>query len=398
MPISEIDRPRSFPAFSKYIPTLLAIIYLHPAKALDNKPIETTLNWLSDYGQALKTAVDRQKPVWLQFTGPWCPNCHKMDKESFKNPKIIDHLTKLFVPAKISCDNDAELALSFGFTQLPATVLISPDGKILAKHEGYADPETLAKISSEAGLAMKSGDVKASNVPSEKPLLTEKSDTKADANPQVTSTAPGVIEVAIAEKTAHTLVKQDPHEPPAPEVNQKSDGTLVVESKKPPERPLEPLGEKCPVTLLDDKLEVATDKSVTAVYAGQRYFFASEEAKKRFSVNPERYIPARGGECIVSYVLDRHEKAGSAEFPVIFDDRIFLCSTQIARDSFMQDPSRFADKDVRLAGLCPHCMAAKNSENRGSNLFQIRFGGSRYLFPDRAHMEAFLKSPLKYLR
>ncbi len=394
MNFTEIDRQRSFQFLKKFLSTALAVcIYLPAANGLENKPIESTLNWLGDYGQALKTAVDRQRPVWLQFTGPWCPNCHRMDKESFKNPKIVEHLSKLFIPAKISCENDAELALSFGFTQLPATVLISPDGKILARHEGYADPETLARISNQAGVAMNEKPQEKLEVVSEKALLANKTVEKA-AEDHARHDHP-------SEVLAESKLKKETgaaENPPAPEADVKADGTLVAENKPAPERPMEPLGAKCPVTLLDDKLEMLTNKSITATYAGQRYYFASDEARSRFSQNPERYIPARGGECVVSFVQDRNEKAGSAEFPVIYDDRIFLCATEKDRGSFMQNPAQFADKDVRLAGLCPHCMAAKNSESRGSNLFQIRFGGSRYLFPDRAHMEAFLKSPLKYLR
>ncbi|MFM7317553.1 MAG: thioredoxin fold domain-containing protein [bacterium] len=394
MNFTEIDRQRSFQFLKKFLHAAFAVcIYLPTAHGLENKSIESTLNWLGDYGQALKTAVDRQRPVWLQFTGPWCPNCHRMDKESFKNPKIIEHLSKLFVPAKISCENDAELALSFGFTQLPATVLISPDGKILAKHEGFADAETLARISSQAGVVMNEKEFKPAQDSSEKALLAAKPTDKAtDAHEKAHQTAD-----ALAEAKPESS-KDKPEAAPAAEAALRLDGTLVAENKTAPDRPLEPLGAKCPVTLLDDKLEMLTDKRITASYAGQRYYFASNEARTRFSQNPERYIPARGGECVVSYVQDRREQAGSAEFPVIFDDRIFLCASEKDRGSFMQNPAQFADKDVRLAGLCPHCMAAKNSENRGSNLFQIRFGGSRYLFPDRAHMEAFLKSPLKYLR
>ncbi|MFM7591961.1 MAG: thioredoxin family protein, partial [Isosphaeraceae bacterium] len=196
MNFTEIDRQRSFQFLKKFLHAAFAVcIYLPTAHGLENKSIESTLNWLGDYGQALKTAVDRQRPVWLQFTGPWCPNCHRMDKESFKNPKIIEHLSKLFVPAKISCENDAELALSFGFTQLPATVLISPDGKILAKHEGFADAETLARISSQAGVVMNEKEFKPAQDSSEKALLAAKPTDKAtDAHEKAHQTADALAE------------------------------------------------------------------------------------------------------------------------------------------------------------------------------------------------------------
>lgn len=55
-------------------------------------------------------------------------------------------------------------------------------------------------------------------------------------------------------------------------------------------------------------------------------------------------------------------------------------------------------EDIRQPGVCPHCKAPMGMNGPQKNWFQLRFGGSRYQFPDRAHMEAFLLSPLKYLR
>ena len=150
------NHPSSFltPRIPLLMLGLLCISHTQAHSAEENKPVERTLNWLQDYGEALKSAVTSKRPVWLQFTGPWCPNCHKMDKETFKHPRVIDEITKLFVPAKISCEENADLALSFGFTQLPATVLIGTDGKILAKHEGFADVETLKKLTASAGITI----------------------------------------------------------------------------------------------------------------------------------------------------------------------------------------------------------------------------------------------------
>lgn len=376
--------------------------------AFETKPIERTLSWIQDYGEALKAAVDKQRPVWLQFTGPWCPNCHRMDRESFNNPGVIDQLTKHFIPTKISCDGDAELALSFGFTQLPATVLISPDGRILAKLEGFADPEKLSQLSIQAGVTSEPFKQNDGKLAESSELLAQIPVDKELAS-QIDEAISSIPNLSVAELGAGQSMPTGSHV----SAEKSSDDSLAApvieaeellatnssrESTAFIERPLEPLGKLCPVTLLDQKLEMLADASVTAMYAGQRYYFANQDAKRAFAKNPERYVPARGGECVVSFVDEKKEKSGSSQFPVIYDDRIFLCAGSEQRDFFIANPAQYADKDVRLSGLCPHCMSVQHAQNKGSNLFQIRFGGSRYLFPDRAHMEAFLKSPLRYLR
>ncbi|MFM1801399.1 MAG: Thiol:disulfide interchange protein DsbD [Planctomycetota bacterium] len=419
-------RFRLFQSTEKFLqPTLFLILvtiilpFRNYGLAYEKKPIEKTLNWLKDYSEALATAVENQRPVWLQFTGPWCPNCHRMDRESFKHPSVIEQLTKHFIPAKISTEDDVELALSFGFTQLPATVLISPDGKILAKHEGFADPEKLKQLTIQAGvpadklIEFDSKPVEPNLQVAEEPVKSSQDITEND----VIDAADKVAEASLphqssdmkqdlqqiegarplANVASNPLVDAQPGLDAAEILNSREKESVVFKPDL-SEPPTEPLGVICPVTLLDSKLELQSDRSVTAVYAGQRYYFANQEAKNRFAKNPERYVPARGGECVVSYVDKRRETTGSSQFPVIYDERIFLCAGSSERENFMNNPSFYADQDVRLSGLCPHCLAAQHDQKKGSSLFQIRFGGSRYLFPDRTHMEAFLKSPLRYLR
>jgi YHS domain-containing protein len=97
-------------------------------------------------------------------------------------------------------------------------------------------------------------------------------------------------------------------------------------------------------------------------------------------------------------VENRQEVQGSKDFPLVYDSKIFLCATQDQRERFLNDPATYAVEDIRRPGVCPHCKAPMNRQTAEKSRFQIRFGGSRYQFPDRSHMEAFLLSPLKYLR
>jgi len=392
-------------AVTRTLAALLVIATLtsrtHSTQSSDTfEPIEKTLNWLGDYGEALRASVAAQRPAWIQFTGPWCPNCHKMDKETFRNPKVIERLSKHFVTAKISCENDAELALSFGFTQLPSSVLISPDGKILARHEGFADPEKLESLTVLAG------------VPAEtKPdtLVAENAgqgELKADLVSRPTGGDRETIEVAMLEPVDADLprISIASDEPPVAEAED-----LVApaspESSEPAAKIAEsatkaptPLGHYCPVALLEKAVLVEAGSSHTAVYAGSRYFFESAEAKATFAAEPEKYVPARGGECLVTLAETRTEVAGSDKFPVVYDGRIYLCASEHARQKFLATPATFANGDLRSQGTCPHCGASLAAQQHGRNRFQIRFGGSRYQFPDKAHMEAFLKAPLRYLR
>ena len=45
--------------------------------------------WRDDYGSALEEARAANRLLWIQFTGPWCPNCTRMERDSF--PHAGDH-------------------------------------------------------------------------------------------------------------------------------------------------------------------------------------------------------------------------------------------------------------------------------------------------------------------
>jgi len=372
------------------------------------EPLGKTLNWLGDYGEALRAAVASQRPVWIQFTGPWCPNCHKMDKETFKNPRVIERLSQHFVTAKISCENDAELALSFGFTQLPSSVLISPEGKILARHEGFADPEKLESLTVLAGVPADSG--KATNPDQNTEQLAENEKPKAleaDLVSKPTGDVHETIEIAMLEPVDAGMprITIRPDVAPVEEAGEIL-GQNDVEKRSSTDRAFAvtdavqptPLRHYCPVALLEKAALVEVDSAHTAVYAGSRYFFGSAEAKAKFAAEPEKYVPARGGECLVTLAETQKEVIGSDKFPVVYDGRIYLCASEQARQKFLAEPATFANRDLRSQGTCPHCGAPLAAHPQGRSRFQIRFGGSRYQFPDKAHMEAFLKAPLRYLR
>ncbi len=89
--------------------------------------------------------------VWIQFTGPWCPNCMRMERDSFPDADVIDHSQRSFVPLKLRSDVHERLALDFNLSGLPATVLIAPTREVIAIRQGYLGPDELERRSSDPG-------------------------------------------------------------------------------------------------------------------------------------------------------------------------------------------------------------------------------------------------------
>jgi thiol:disulfide interchange protein len=98
--------------------------------------------WRQDLRAASAEAAAQGRPLWIQFTGPWCYYCQRMDRESFTHPRIVARSRDAFIPILLQADAHEGLALRYELSGLPATVIIRPTGEVLGKREGFADAMT----------------------------------------------------------------------------------------------------------------------------------------------------------------------------------------------------------------------------------------------------------------
>lgn len=106
-------------------------------------------DWLINYEDALAKAKAENKPILIDFTGSdWCGWCVKLDKETFSKSEFQDfardHLILLELDFPQSKDQDAsikeqnsKLKNQYGVQGFPTLVLLSPQGKELARNPGF---------------------------------------------------------------------------------------------------------------------------------------------------------------------------------------------------------------------------------------------------------------------
>src|SRR3954449_2787420 len=108
------------------------------------------ISWRSDFRPAEAEARAQGPLLWVQFTGSWCPNCVRLEREAFVNPRVVGHARDSFVPVKLQSEQHEDLVDRFGLTGIPATLLIAPGGQVIARHEGYVDTATFRSFLEEA--------------------------------------------------------------------------------------------------------------------------------------------------------------------------------------------------------------------------------------------------------
>jgi YHS domain-containing protein len=299
-----------------------------------------SIGWHEDYAAALEEARAGNRLLWIQFTGPWCPNCVRMERETFPSPPIVERARKSFVPLKLRSDLHEQLAVQFNLSGLPATVVVSPSREILSVHQGYLSPRELDTLLRTALLLGRKGE----------------SRSNADA----------------PTRTVTNSVNDRP-------LSHDREPSLAL------------LG-YCPVSLVCQRKLVQGRSEHATEHLGRTYLLASADMSERFRNDPDRFVPANDGFCPVSGIDRAAIMPGNPRWGVLYRSRLFVFAREEDRQQFMADPDRYALVDLADSGFCPHCIRQSGLLVRGDPRLEIARGGRRYWFPSLSHKEAFLES------
>src|SRR5262245_38263879 len=97
------------------------------------------IKWRTDYDSARSEAKQKCLPLILDFGSVDCHWCKRLDATTFRNPEISQLINARFVPLRIDAENYPSLISALTIRAYPTIVLAEPEGKILAKVEGYVN-------------------------------------------------------------------------------------------------------------------------------------------------------------------------------------------------------------------------------------------------------------------
>ena len=302
---------------------------------------QETIQWRGDLHQALQEARERNLLVWVQFTGPWCPSCHRMERESLTDPRVVAASRQRFVPVKLRTDAHEALVAHFGLEGIPATILLTPSGEVVSKNEGF--------VESEPFLALL-GDALARTMPRRQIVSTS---GRTRSGPARASEGEAEAEVSLAGY--------------------------------------------CPVSLVRDHRLVPGQLDHRLEHDGHEYRFADSGMRNMFRSHPERFIPVNAGRCPVDQVDRGVAVAGDPRWGVLYQGHLYLCADGQARDRFLKNPERYAYVDAADREACPHCWSREGLANRGPRP-SIARSPRRSLLPALGPLEAFRVSTDRVLR
>jgi YHS domain-containing protein len=101
----------------------------------------------------------------------------------------------------------------------------------------------------------------------------------------------------------------------------------------------------CPVLLRDDRELRDSQPEFYSNHRGQKFHFASAEAKARFDQNPARYAPAAYGADVVVLIRDKDVAEGSLDHAAWYRGNLYLFATLETYGAFVADPVKYATPD-----------------------------------------------------
>lgn len=163
----------------------------------------------------------------------------------------------------------------------------------------------------------------------------------------------------------------------------------------------------CPVSCRDQSNWVRGRYDFRTEFQGYAVLLAGKAEMQAFVAAPERYMPALGGDCVVSLVDSNERRRGSvfhaAFFPIdperglIDESRLYLFSSDENKKTFADRPEDYVDADIAAQGKCVVTRYEQQEIVPGNRDLIAWHAGLRYFFAGEAERKKFLANPERYV-
>jgi thioredoxin-like negative regulator of GroEL len=127
-------RHLSFSRLLGCFPLLLLSLVAQAGNALGAE-----VEWRSDYGKARKEALEKGRPLVIDFGTENCYWCKQLEQRTFIDPAVVALLNERCIPLHIDAARSPDLIEKMNIQNYPTLVYASPEGRILGYQEGFIE-------------------------------------------------------------------------------------------------------------------------------------------------------------------------------------------------------------------------------------------------------------------
>lgn len=162
-------------------------------------------NWVEGREESKK----ERKFYFVDFDASWCVNCRNMDESTYIDQRLAEYMDKNAVAVRMdySSFDGLEKAQEYNVQALPTMLIISPDGKLLKKLEGFHSAQKILSIFK----TLEQENPSVSPIAKAEELTPSAPDMRPDEKPRKPDPTPArpIAELPI-EKPAETMPKKQP--------------------------------------------------------------------------------------------------------------------------------------------------------------------------------------------
>ena len=279
--------------------------------------LSATAAWAGPWGHDFDTAQAESrrtgKPMLVHVHAEWCGPCRAMERQTLHRPEVQRMLDGPVVGVLVNSDHHQDIVRQLGVRSLPTDLLIDARGRELYRSSGFKKVGPyVAALSAPAGrsYAMNRPTPKAGR---QRPLVAQK-----DPAPR---TRPSAQQTPAETASAGATVPLDMVAPPM-------------------------LRGFSPVALNENREWVKGSREFAVDYRGQTYLLASAAERAAFEDNPRRYTPRLLGCDAVTFSEEDRAVTGRVEWAAFFGDELYLFATEDNRRRFKLNPDRFVSTRV----------------------------------------------------
>lgn len=237
------------------------------------------LSWSDDFAKAEAESRRRGLPLLVHFHASWCGPCRRMERDVLDTRSLQTRLGSHVIAVRVDTDRDPAVTARFRVKLLPTDLVVAPDGRQLARSQGY---QGLRAYLGRMGGAV---------------------DRYRAAHPPRASSA---------------------SKPVAPRSSRLG------------------LRGFSPVTLWKQTRWQRGDKRFACRVGNVVYHLASAEELKQFRGDPLRYVPRRSGLDVVQLMETKRSVIGDVRYAVFYDGGLYLFGDTASLAKFRRSPRRYA--------------------------------------------------------
>lgn len=112
----------------------------------------TTYIWMENLDEAMASAKDDGKQIFLYFEADWCGPCKKMDEWIWTDAEVVSELQAEYVGVKLDFDNEMEYVQHYKVSNLPYILLVDPASDTVIKSViGYQSSQQMLDFLRDTG-------------------------------------------------------------------------------------------------------------------------------------------------------------------------------------------------------------------------------------------------------